>query len=393
VRVVIDARSAIGPRRTGIGHYARALLRFLPLAGPESQFVAWYLDMRGAGRTSARFAGWAPNLTERASRFPSRIFGRLSNGVGYPKLEWLAGRFDLLLAANFIPPPTSSTGLVMVVHDLAFDVMPETAPHNDERWRRQFDRWLGRAAAVIVPSDAVRTDLLRFHDVDPEHVSAIHHGTDVEMFSPAKPVQVEEIRRRYRIDGPYVLLLGGFEPRKNLERLVQAYGLLEDQRVSLVLAGGAVPWARQYTERVEHAITQQPAEIRDRIVCTGYVPNADRRGLLSGAEILAYPSRYEGFGFPILEGFAANVPVLTSNVSSMPEIAGGAAVLVDPEDVQAIASGLNDLLHDDDLRNVLRAAGTARVASFTWERCARETLAVLERAHERERGELDDIDG
>jgi len=148
----------------------------------------------------------------------------------------------------------------------------------------------------------------------------------------------------------------------------------------LVLAGGTVPWAPKYPERIDRAIAELPADVRARVVRTGYVSDTDRRALLSGAEVLAYPSRYEGFGFPILEGFAANVPVLTSDRSSMPEIAGNAALFVDPDDPASIAKGLDELLGDDDLRNVLRASGTARVASFTWERCARQTIDVIRRA-------------
>ena len=124
-------------------------------------------------------------------------------------------------------------------------------------------------------------------------------------------------------------------------------------------------------------IARLPAPARARIVRTGYVSDADRRALLSGAEALAYPSRYEGFGFPVLEGFAARVPVLTSNVSAMPEVAGDAAVLVDPDDVDAIAGGLDRILEDEGLREELKTAGTARLASFTWERSARATAAVL----------------
>jgi glycosyltransferase involved in cell wall biosynthesis len=177
-----------------------------------------------------------------------------------------------------------------------------------------------------------------------------------------------------------VVFVGGLEPRKNVELLIRAFGMVEDRTAALVIAGGVVPWAGDYAERIERAILELPTAVRDRIVRTGYVTDADRRALLSGAEVLAYPSRYEGFGFPILEAFAANVPVLTSDRSSMPEVAGNAAVLVDPDDGVSIAKGLDELLADPDLRNVLRASGTARVASFTWERCARATAAVLQRA-------------
>ncbi len=369
-----------------MGQYTHGLLRHLPAADPETRFVGWYLDVRGTGTPPRRFAGWAPNLAERASRIPSRLFGPVSVRTGLPKVEWLAGRSDLVLATNFLPPPTSSRGVVLVVHDLAFEAMPETAPHHNERWRRLFERWLMRAAAVIVPSAAAREDLLRFHDVDPDRIETIHHGTDAEAFTPAPPPEVEEMRRRYGIDGAYVLFLGGLEPRKNLEMLVRGFRLAEDPRAWLVVAGGRVRWAPEYAERVDRAIGELPPAIRRRVVRTGYVSDVDRRLLLSGAEVLAYPSRQEGFGFPILEGFAANVPVITSNVSSMPEVAGDAAMLVDPEDPDDIARGLRELLGDDDLRNVLRASGTARVASFTWERCARTTTTALHRALERSRG-------
>jgi glycosyltransferase involved in cell wall biosynthesis len=377
VRVTIDARPAVDPRRTGIGMYTHALLRHLPAAMPDDRFLAWYLDVRQIGRPARRFAGWAPNLREHASHIPSRLFGPVSSRLGVPRIEWLARASDLVIATNYLPPPTSSRGVVLVVHDLAFEAMPETAPHHDRRWRRTFARRLRDAAAVIVPSEATRNELLAQHAVETIRVHVVAHGTDAEAFTPASVAEVEAMRARRKIDGPYVAFLGGLEPRKNLERLVEAFGMLEDRDVSLVIAGGAVRWAPRYAEQVGRAIETLPPERRARVRQLGYVDDADRRALLSGAEVLAYPSLAEGFGFPVLEGFAANVPVLTSSTSSLPEVAGGAAMLVDPTDPAAIASGLAELLEDQDLRNVLRASGTARVAGFTWQRCARETAAVL----------------
>jgi len=380
VRIVIDARPAVDPRRTGVGMYAEALVRHLPPAMPEDRFSAWYLDVRGLGRRGRRFAGWSPNLSEHATRIPSRLFGPVSSRIGLPRVEWLAGASELFVATNYLPPPSRSHGVVLVVHDLAFETMPETAPHHDARWRRAFERWLRRASAVIVPSDATRQELFAHHEVDRGKVTVVAHGTDVDAFSPVAPNEVEAVRARFAIPGPYIVFLGGLEPRKNLERLIQAFGMVEHTDVSLVIVGGAVRWAPSYAATVDAAVAALSPGARERVVQVGYVDHEDRRALLSGAEILAYPSRAEGFGFPVLEGFAANVPVLTSTTSSLPEVAGDAAVLVDPEDPAAIAGGLRELLEDMDLRNVLRAAGTARVASFTWQRCARETAAVLRRA-------------
>jgi glycosyltransferase involved in cell wall biosynthesis len=386
VRVTIDARPALDPRRTGVGHYAAAILRHVPEADPATEYVAWYLDVRGALSRRRHFVGWSANLDERPTRIPTRVYAPVSVRTGLPKVEWLAGSSDLFLATNFIPPPTSRTDAVLVVHDLAFERFPETAPHHNTRWRHLFAAELERAAAVIVPSASTGDDLLRFHTVDPDRVEVIPHGTDADAFRPSPPERVYEVRRRLGIGGRYVLFLGGLEPRKNLEPLVRAFGSLPDADVWLVVAGGPVRWAPEYAARVERAIAAVPGPARRRVVRTGYIPDADRRALLSGADVMAYPSLYEGFGFPVLEAFAANVPVLTSNVSSLPEVAGEAAVLVDPRDHDDIARGLTLLLEDDDLRNVLRAAGTARVAAFTWERCARLTAEALHRAHERDVG-------
>jgi glycosyltransferase involved in cell wall biosynthesis len=383
VRVLVDARPAVEPRPTGVGTYTRAILRHLPRADPQSRYVAWYLDTWSRGRGPRRFAGWAPNLEERASRIPASLFGPVSVRTGLPKVEWLAGRADLVVATNFLPPATSAPGRVMVVHDLAFAVLPGSAPHHHDRWRRRFDEELTRAAAVILPSESARTDLLRLRAIDPDRAIAIHHGIDRDAFSRAPREEIERIRQRHRIGGPYVLSLGGLEPRKNVETLVRAFGSIEDGGAWLVIAGGAVRWVPDHAELVARAIARLPPSVRGRVVQTGYVGEADRRALLAGAEVLAFPSRYEGFGFPILEGFASGVPVLTSNVSSMPEVSGDAAVLVDPDDPAAIAEGLAGLLHDDRLRSTLRAAGDARLTSFTWDRCARRTADVLHDAFRR----------
>jgi glycosyltransferase involved in cell wall biosynthesis len=193
---------------------------------------------------------------------------------------------------------------------------------------------------------------------------------------------VDDVRRRFGIGGRYALFLGGIEPRKNLVGLVRAFGSIADRDAWLVIAGGAVNWFPDASVQVDAAIAALAPQARARVVRTGYVSDPDRVALLSGAEMLAYPSLAEGFGFPVLEAFAANIPVLTSNTSSLPEVAGDAAVLVDPADPGSIASGLDELFSDADLRAMFRAKGLARVTGFTWERCAKATAQALHEAAE-----------
>ncbi|MBI3648719.1 MAG: glycosyltransferase family 4 protein [Actinobacteria bacterium] len=378
---MVDARPALDPRRTGVGHYALEILRHLPAADPDNRYVAWYLHARGLLRPRRFFAGVGPNLTERASRLPARVFQPVSWRLQLPRVEWLAGEFDLLLATNFVPPPTASRGVVMVVHDLAFRLFPETAPHHDARWHRRFEEALARAALLIVPSASTERDLCGRYPVA-DRVVAIHHGVDAHEFRPASSEDVARVRRAFGIDGPYALFVGGLEPRKNLEALVRAFASVPAP-ARLVIAGGPVRWDPGAADRLDAAIAGLPPPVGERVVRAGYVSEPDKAALLSGATVLAYPSLYEGFGFPVLEGFAAGVPVLTSSVSSLPEVAGDAAVLVDPRDADAIGAELARLFEDEDLRNVLRAAGHARVAGFTWEATARATADALRRARER----------
>jgi glycosyltransferase involved in cell wall biosynthesis len=380
MRVVIDARPALDPRKTGVGHYASQLVRHLPAADPDNEYVAWYLHAKGLLRPRTFFPG-VEGLREKASRFPAQVFEPVASRLGVPRLEWLAGDFDALLATNFLPPATRSRGVVMVVHDLAFRVFPETAPQVDARWLRRFERWLGACAAVIVPSEAAKRDLVALEGADPELVHVVRHGVDAEAFRSASEADTAAARRRLGLgDALYLLFVGGIEPRKNLEALVRSFASLDATDARLVIAGGRVRWFPQAADRLRAQVDALPSGVRERVVLAGYVSDVEKVALLGGATALAYPSLYEGFGFPILEAMAARVPVLTSSVSSLPEVAGEAAVLVDPNDEAAIANGLRSLLDDADLREHLRAAGLARAATFTWEAAARNTAEVLRKA-------------
>ncbi len=370
VRIAIDARPASDAEPTGVGHYTRRMLEHLPDAMPGDRIVAWHL--RADGPDLAR----STSLIEHRSRVPT-VLEPVWRRLEVPRLERLV-RFDALLATNFLPPPTRSDGVVLVVHDLAFEVMPETGPGFGERWRRRFDGWLRRAAAVIVPSESAKSDLLERHRIDDAHVRVIPHGADP--FEPPSADEAERVRTRFGIEGPFALFVGGIEPRKNLNALVDAFARMPDTDAWLVIAGGRVRWAQTAVEILAAQVEALPEDIRRRVVLAGYVSGVEKRALLAGATALAYPSRYEGFGFPVLEGFAAGVPVLVSTAASLPAVAGDAALAVEADDVEAIGDGLARLFRDGALRDRLVAAGRARLPMFTWEGTAAATAAVLREA-------------
>jgi glycosyltransferase involved in cell wall biosynthesis len=376
VRIAIDARPASDAEPTGVGHYTRRMLQHLPNAMPMAELVAWHRPGGGAG--IPRF----PNLTEHVSRIPN-VLEPVWRRLEVPRLERQI-RFDALLATNFLPPPTRSEGVVLIVHDLAFEVMPEAGPGFGERWRRRFDGWLRRSAAVIVPSASAKTDLLGRHPIDETRVFVIAHGAD--RFEGPPPDEIERVRESFGIGGPFALFLGGIEPRKNLRALVEAFARIRDADLWLVIAGGRVQWAPNGVETLRAQVDDLPDDVRRRVVLTGYVTDDQKRSLLAGATTLAYPSLYEGFGFPVLEGFAAGVPVLTSTAASLPEVAGDAAILVEPDDLGGIEDGLARLFRDAELRERLITAGRARLPMFTWEGSAAATAEVLRGAAGRSAG-------
>jgi len=379
MRVAVDARPAVTADKTGIGYYAWHLLRLLPVVDPASTYKAWYLNPYAVAGARKHFPP-RPNFREVRTPIPSSWFEKAAARWDLPRVEWLV-RFDVFWATNFLPPPTRAKRLVLTVHDLAFKRFPETAPHATRQWLERMDEVVPRAARIIAVSEATKRDLAELYPVDPERVAVVPHGIDTDAFRRAGDQEVSAVRRRHRIDGPFLLYLGGIEPRKNLPRLLEAFGRLDaDVRPTLVLAGGWVAWNPEGIDAARAALAELPEEARRRVVMTGYVSDRDKVALLSGAEALVYPSLYEGFGLPVLEAMAVGTPVLTSNVSGLPEVAGDAALLVPPHDVDAIAAGMERLLRAGELRERLAAAGAERVGRFRWEDAARRTAEVLRAA-------------
>jgi glycosyltransferase involved in cell wall biosynthesis len=268
---------------------------------------------------------------------------------------------------------------VVTVHDLAFRRFPETAPHSTRAWLGRIERTLARATRIIAVSESTRRDLVELYGVEPARVPVIPLGVDRSVFRPQSEEAVRAVRTRFGIDGPYILSVGGIEPRKNLPNLVRAAAGVRGD-VTLVVAGAAVGWNPEGTALLRGALDSLPAEVRRRVVQTGYVSEPEKVALMSGAEALVYPSLYEGFGLPLLEAMACGTPVVTSDRSSLPEVAGQAAVFVDPDDPEAITAGIDRVLSDARLRTRLREAGGERAARFTWEETARKTAAVLREA-------------
>ncbi len=284
-------------------------------------------------------------------------------------------RPDVLFVPAHVVPAIHPRHTVVTIHDLGYRHFPEAHRAASRRYLDWSTRWSVRAARrVIAVSAATRDDLVAMLHVPSRKIAVVHHGVRPVTYLPDDAVGAT--LDRLGIARPYVLFLGTVQPRKNLRRLIGAFQQVVAAGLphTLVIAG-QMGWlmAAMRTEVDTLGLT-------DRIHCTGYIADDDLPALYAGADAFAFPSLYEGFGMPALEALAYGVPVLAANTTSLPEIVGDAGLLVDPLDEAAIGTALVQLLTDEPLRARLIQRGPAQAARFSWEQCARETLAVLEGA-------------
>jgi glycosyltransferase involved in cell wall biosynthesis len=290
--------------------------------------------------------------------------------------ERLLGGVDIVHSTSYCAPQFRSRRrrLVVTIYDLTFVTHPEYhVPANVEHCLEGTRFAIGRADMLIAISESVRRDLIERMHAPAERIVVTPLAADPALARVTDPTVLDRVRRRYRLPERFVLFLGAMEPRKNLLRLIEAWAALKPavhRQTSLVLAG-AEGWLNASVR--SHVET---LGLGNRVHFAGYVEGEDIAALYSLATVFAYPSLWEGFGLPVLEAMACGTPVLTSDISSLPEVAGDAAVLVPPTDVEAIADGLLRLLGDAALRADLAERGRRQAASFSWERCASETLAV-----------------
>ncbi|GIV76001.1 MAG: glycosyl transferase family 1 [Litorilinea sp.] len=377
MQIGIDASRAVRCRRTGTEQYARSVIDHL-LALPQAAHHTWrlYLPPPQDGFTAPPPARWA--AAEQRVLPGRRLWTHRSLAR-----EIRQRRPDVLFVPSHVIPWLWPSRLlpaaVVTVHDLGYHYFPQAHPLFQRLYLQVSTRWNVRVASrVIAVSQATAQDLVRLYGVEPGRIRVIHEAP--MPLPPASPAQQEAVRRRYGLVRPYALYVGTLQPRKNLARLVEAYARLWQQQPvpwDLVLAGGEGWLHRELQRLVERA------GLAGHIHLTGYVPQAELPALLQGAYFFCFPSLFEGFGLPVLEAQSCGVPVMSANRSALPEIAGDAALYVDPMDVDAMAEAMLQLSQDEALRQRLIQAGYANVRRFSWEKAARETLAVLEEAASR----------
>jgi glycosyltransferase involved in cell wall biosynthesis len=356
--------------QAGIGQYILHLVNGLAKMDAENEYVllqsrkdeTTILDQPNFRRVSL----WTPSH-HRLERYSMNV-------------ELVRLGLDVLHSPDFIPPHRPSCKSVITVHDLAFLLYPHFLTKESARYYGHIDQAVRWTDHIISVSESTKRDTIQHLGVPEDKITVVYEAAN-PIFRPIDRDQArEQVRNRHGVDGPYVLFVSTIEPRKNVPTLIRAVWQLMEcykEDVHLVLAGGK-GWLFEDAFAVVEAL-----KMDSRVHFVGRVSSEDLLYLYNAAELLAHPAFYEGFGLPPLEAMACGLPVVVSNVASLPEVVGDAGLLIDPQNVDELTVAMWRVLTGDELRQEMREQGLRQAARFSWERAARETLDIYRLAFEK----------
>lgn len=372
MRVGIDFTAAL--QAAGIGRYTWSLVRALIAQCPADEFTLLTPRISTGHWRSL----YTPNSKYRHLPLSERTLKRIWHRLRLPLFaDLLMGGADVFYAPDFALPPLWRALGVITVHDVSYRLFPDLYPDSLRSYLEGVvPRSVARADLILVDSAATQRDLVATHDVDPAKVEVLYCGVDPVFRPQDSHAARQAVRYRYGIEKPYFLSVGTIQPRKNIARIIAALqGVVASGLPHHLVHVGQPGWLHEpiFAAPREHRVSERVHFLTD------IDSDEDLATLYCGAAAFVFPSLHEGFGIPVLEAMACGTPVITANVSSLPEAAGEAAILVDPTDVSAIGEALVELAANEGLRAQLVAAGRARAAKFTWQRAAEEMRAHLAR--------------
>jgi glycosyltransferase involved in cell wall biosynthesis len=362
MRVGIDAR-LVYYSQAGIGQYIIHLVDGLAKVDSQSEYVL--LQSRKDDTTILerpnfrRVSLWTPSH-HRLERYALNV-------------ELMRLGLDVLHSPDFIPPHRPTCKSVITVHDLAFLLYPHFLTKESARYYGHIDEAVRWTDHIIAVSESTRRDTVQHLGVEENKITVVYEAAN-PIFRPIDRAQAQQqVRDQYGVNGPFILFVSTIEPRKNVPTLVQALWQLMEcykEDVHLVLAGG-----KGWLFEDAFAIVEE-LQMDDRVHFVGRVSSEDLLYLYNAAEMLAHPAFYEGFGLPPLEAMACGLPVIVSNVASLPEVVGDAGILIDPHDVDELTVAMWRVLNDSELNQEMKEKGLRQAGRFSWERAARETLEI-----------------
>lgn len=359
----------------GIGEYTRELVRGLARIDHENYYemLSTYPDEKDFLIMDGKYSNF--NFVPMSYNLPRKLTYAMWHYLNRPGIDRFVKDVDVLhLPSLLMPAINTNIKKVVTICDLAFLRFPDAFPSSKRIFMRRGLRLaVERADKIIAISQHTKDDIVKLTGIDPDKVRVIYLGVKPIYRPVIDKLSIDRILRRYGIDSDYILYVGTLEPRKNLTRLLEAFRLLKDDlggRYKLVIVGKKGWMYKSIFQRVKEL------DLEKDIIFTGYLPDNDLPTVISAATLFVYPSIFEGFGLPPLEAMACGTPVVTSNVSSLPEVVGDAAILINPYSTDSIAEGIWKVVSNAELRITMSRMGIERAGLFSWERCAMETLEV-----------------
>ncbi len=373
MKIGIDVTAAL-TQGGGIGRYTRELVNAL-VAVDETNRYQFFSAKPPAILPVPAPLPQSENVTYHPAPLDERWLYRLWYRMRLPlPVQWVTGKLDLFHSPDFVLPPVNGRiPTLLTVHDLSFIHYPHVFPDRLVSYLNQVVPWsIGRASHILADSEATRNDLLTIWQVPPEKVTVLYSGVH-ERFQPVTDMlKMTAVRQKYHLaEWPYLLSVGTLQPRKNYQMLIRAFAPLANKVPHHLVISGGKGWL--YDDMMAEVVRQGLA---DRVHFIGFVDDADLPTLYSDASLFVFPSLYEGFGLPLLEAMGCGTAVLTSNSSSLPEVAGNAAQQLPPDDQSAWTNAMLALLSDPSQRKVLVRAGLNQAKIFSWQESARQLLKI-----------------
>ena len=359
----------------GIGRYTRGLVATLAELDQHNRYTL--LATTDAPAAGLRPFTHFPNFGHKIYPLPERWMT-----IGWHRfyapipVEWFSGAVDLFHSPNFILPPTRRAKTLLTVHDLSFIRHPHGAVDKLRRWLvKVVPRSLAQADHILADSHSTRDDLMEYYQVDARRITVVGAGVEARFQPSDDPAQLMAVRQRYTLPpDKFILGLGTLEPRKNFTGLIEAFNQSPVRETHHLVIAGGKGWL--YDDIFQSAAT---SPVADRIHLIGFVADNDLPALYSAADLFAYPSHYEGFGIPVIEAMACGTPVVCADNSSLPEVAGPAALQIKATDAPALAEALHRLASDRALREHAIEAGFLQAQQFSWQAAAKRLLSVYQR--------------
>ncbi len=384
MRVVFDGTPFL-LEKTGIGHYTENLAAQLLLSRPDLELGLFCISLRGGHRLKSVSPG-LEGVAIRGYNLPANfLYYTWWKRTSLFPAESLLGDFDIFHATNYQAPALRGARLVSTVHDINFVRFPEMQSKGIRRFISSLPRLLEGSQMVLADSRFTARELEEVYGLPPEKVRVVYPGLNQVFLEEPGEEEAETAMRAYCLAPPYLAYIGNLHPRKNLATLLEAFSLLcrEGLEHQLAVIGGGGLGRLNNVEYRKLMFRVKDLGLEERVVFTGYVPDERLKSLLTRADMLVFPSIYEGFGLPPLEAMACGVPVITSARASLPEVVGDAALLLDdPLEAEEIAAKVEAVIADPALRSDLVARGRERARAFTWEKAAGEVLQVYDRVME-----------